>query len=157
MRPIITELNNGILSSKMAMPLKDLTSNNDAGFEMSRKVFNKAYIPKTNFALVQQGTTVVERNSLALNQKVVIDGQRTVPQKKWIGGNRDASSIIARRKMNATGAGMTTVGPQSFTNIVDNNTARDARIRMRSSGNTVPVKVTQKNMVKIPAITVMKH
>ena len=150
MRPTITQLNNGMLSSKMAMPLKDLTSNNEAAFEMSRKLFNKSYIPNTNFAIPQTGTTILQREALALNNKVVIDGQRTALQKKWIGGNRDASSVMSRRKMNTTGAIMNTPGPQSFTNIIDRNTARDARSRMRSSGNTVPVKVTQKNLLPLP-------
>lgn len=150
MRPIITESNNGVLTSKMAMPLKDLTSDNDASFELSRKLFLKSYLPNTNFALPQTGSTILQRESLALNNKVVIDGKRTTSQKKWIGGNRDASSVVARRKMNTTGAIINTVGPQSFVNIVDNNTARDAIIRVRSSGSRVPVKVTQKNLLPPP-------
>jgi len=134
----------------MAMPLKDLTSDNDASFELSRKLFLKSYLPNTNFALPQTGSTILQREALALNNKVVIDGKRTAAQKKWIGGNRDASSIIARRRMNTTGAIMNTVGPQSFANIADNNTRIDALTRVRSSGSRVPVKVSQKNVLPPP-------
>ena len=132
--PIITELNNGIIVADSAMPLKDLTSNNEAAFSMSRKLFQKSFVN--------------DPGTLALSNKVVV----SAAQKKWIGGNRDASSIIARRKISATGSNISnSSGGTSFTNIVDNNTAKDARIRVRSSGYRVPPKVTQKNVIS-PAI-----
>lgn len=140
-KPIPTEINNGILSSKGGMPMKDLTSDNTASFSMSRKMF-KSYVPKPNFSVPQVVNTVIERESLALSNKVVIDGGKTALQKKWIGGNRDASSMIRKKQMHNTAAIFSKSGPFSFKNVVDNNTARDARIRCRSSGYSVPPKVT---------------
>lgn len=146
--PILNQLNNGI-STSSGMPMKDLSSDNDASFGMSRKIFARAFVPKTNFLIPQIGTTVIERQALGIGNKVVIDGKKTVGQKKWIGGNRDASSMITRRQIINTSQINAHVGPQSFKNIEDNNTAKDARIRVRSSGYRVPPKVTQKNVLPI--------
>lgn len=132
-----TEINNGISNVKMGMPMKDLTSDNNASFEMNRRLFQKAYIPPNNFAIKQQGKTVMQRETLGLsNNQVVIDGPKTVYQKKWIGGNRDASQVAKNRRVNATGAIMSNVNnaPTSFKDIVDTNTARDALRRVRGGG-----------------------
>ena len=146
-KPILTEINNGIASTaKGGMPLKDLTSDNTASFSLSRKMF-KSYVPKPNFSIPQVGKTVIERESLALSNKVVIDGGKTALQKKWIGGNRDASSMIRKRQMHNTAGIFSKTGPFSFTNVVDNNTAREARIRARADGYRVPPKVTQQNVI----------
>ena len=147
--PILTQLNNGILVD--GMPMKDLTSDNDSSFAMSRKLFMRAFTPNTNFAIEQQGTTVIQRQALGIDNKVVIDGKKTVGQKKWIGGNRDASSMLTRRKITNIGQIDSTPGPQSFKNIVDNNTAKDAINRARSSGYRVPLKVTQQHLLPIPS------
>jgi hypothetical protein len=134
----LTGLNNGI----GAMPLKDLTSDNNSTFSMSRRLFTKALIPpRTNEDAI--GETVVQRESLGMsNNRVIIDGAKTPLQKKWIGGNRDASSMIARKKMVNT-SNMST-GPQSFVNVVDPNTARQALIRTRAGGARVPIKVSMR-------------
>ena len=132
-----TEINNGISNVKMGMPMKDLTSDNNASFEMNRRLFQKAYIPKNNFAVKQQGATVIQRETLGLsNNQVVIDGPKTFYQKKWIGGNRDASQVAKNRRVNASGAVMSNVNnaPTSFKDIVDTNTARDALRRVRGGG-----------------------
>lgn len=132
-----TEINNGISNVKMGMPMKDLTSDNNASFEMNRRLFQKAYIPKNNFAVKQQGATVIQRETLGLsNNQVVIDGPKTFYQKKWIGGNRDASQVAKNRRVNASGAVMSNVNnaPTSFKDVVDTNTARDALRRVRGGG-----------------------
>ena len=132
-----TEINNGISNVKMGMPMKDLTSDNNASFEMNRRIFQKAYIPKNNFAIKQQGKSVMQRETLGLsNNQVVIDGPKTFYQKKWIGGNRDASQVAKNRRINASGAVMSNVnnGPTSFKDIVDTNTAREALRRVRGGG-----------------------
>jgi hypothetical protein len=132
-----TEINNGISNVKMGMPMKDLTSDNNATFEMNRILFQKAYIPPNNFAIRQQGKSVIERESLGLsNNQVVIDGPKTFYQKKWIGGNRDASQVAKNRRVNATGAVMANVNnrPTSFKDISDTNTAREALRRVRGGG-----------------------
>ena len=153
-QPIKTELNNGIITAKAAMPLKDLTSNNEAEFSMSRRLFNRSYINTSNFAINQTGKSVIERESLGLSQKVIIDGPKSTLQKKWIGGNRDASNIISRRKISNTGNILSKTGTNdfSFKNIVDNNTAADARIRCRAGGYRVPPGVTQKNVIPVQRI-----
>ena len=149
-KPIITELNNGVLSSTHAMPLKDITSNNESVFSMSRRLFFRSSVvaEKPDFSVLQQGTTVIERESLALSNKVVIDGKKTALQKKWIGGNRDASSRLLRSKINNTAHLLAyNTGPTSFKNGNDKNAVNDAIIRVRSSGYRVPPSVTQKNVI----------
>ena len=135
----LTALNNGI----GAMPLKDLTSDNNSTFSMSRRLFTKALIsPHINQKSIN-GESIIQRESLGVsNNRVIIDGAKTPLQKKWIGGNRDASSMIARKKMVNT-SNMST-GPQSFVNVVDPNTARQALIRTRAGGARVPLKVSMR-------------
>jgi hypothetical protein len=146
--PILTEINNGILSTKNAMPQKDLTSDNNSSFEMNRKLFNKTYYPTNSFSNLQNGTTVIERSALGLaNNKTIISGGKSILQKKWIGGNRDASQITKNRRVHSSGSN--TVGPTSFKNVKDNNTARQALIRTRAGGYVAPPKVTQKNVPSV--------
>ena len=149
-QPIVTQLNNGIIVANSAMPMKDLTSNNEAEFSMSRKLFNKSYFLKPSLSL--SGTSIIQRESLGLSTKVVIDGDKSVNQKKWIGGNRDASSMISRRKINNTGSILSasnSEGSSSFKNVADNNTQRNALIRCRAGGYRVPPSVTQKHVMPI--------
>jgi hypothetical protein len=153
-QPIITELNNGVLTSTHAMPLKDITSNNESVFSMSRRLFFRSSVvaDKPDFSINQQGTTVIERESLALSNKVVIDGKKTALQKKWIGGNRDASSRLLRSKiMNTAHLLANNSGPTSFKNGNDKNVVNDAITRVRSSGYRVPPSVTQRNVLP-PAV-----
>jgi hypothetical protein len=153
-QPIITELNNGVLTSTHAMPLKDITSNNESVFSMSRRLFFRSSVvaDKPDFSIKQQGTTVIERESLALSNKVVIDGKKTALQKKWIGGNRDASSRLLRSKVNNTAHLLANnSGPTSFKNGNDKNAVNDAITRVRSSGYRVPPSVTQRNVLP-PAV-----
>ena len=146
-QPIKTGLNNGIVTGKSGMPMKDITSNNDAEFSMSRMLFNRSFIDKS--IISHNGNSFIQRESLGLSTKVVIDGSKTTAQKKWIGGNRDASSIISRRKINNTGNILSNTDSTSFKNVIDNNTAKDALIRTRSSGYRVPPAVTQKYAMSI--------
>ena len=110
---------------------------------MSRRLFTKALIsPHINQQSIN-GESIIQRESLGVsNNRVIIDGAKTPLQKKWIGGNRDASSMIARKKMVNT-SNMST-GPQSFVNVVDPNTARQALIRTRAGGARVPLKVSMR-------------
>lgn len=146
-KPIITELNNGIIKANNAMPMKDITSVNEASFSMSRKLFNKSFVPNPLFNVKSTSSSVIQRESLALSNKVVIDGKKTPLQKKWIGGNRDASSVTSNRKIQNSGAISSSNNQVSFKNIKDNNTEREALIRLRGSGYRVPPKVTQKNVL----------
>jgi hypothetical protein len=143
-KPILTVLNNGVLRSTNAMPLKDLTSDNDASFELSRKLFNKSYIPKPNFQIAPIGRSFFQRRAPGIEHGYIVDGPKSVQQKKWIGGNRDASSITASRRKSTTGAVITYAGPQSFVNIKDNNSRIDALARVRGGGACVPPKVSNR-------------
>jgi hypothetical protein len=141
--PINTIINNGIVIAKSAMPMKDSTSNNESEFSMVRRLFNRSFFQKT-YTNNTNSTSVIQRESLGLSNKVIIDGNKTSLQKKWMGGNRDASSVVANRKIVNTGSILSKSNKLSFKNIADNNTARDALIRARAGGYCVPPKVTNK-------------
>lgn len=143
--PIRTILNNGVLSSTNAMPLKNLTSDNS--FSNNRNLFQNAYQPPVNYAVKQQTKSFFQRSTGALPHGYMVDGPKSVFQKKWIGGNRDASQTAMRRRMNTTGASMMTTGDQSFKNPNDNNPRIEALARVRGGGARVPPKVSQKNVI----------
>ena len=69
-----TEMNNGTLSSVKAMPQKDLSSDGTSSFAMARRQYTEVY-PVINPSVNKQ--------------------------KKFIGGNRDASSVVARSHSSA--------------------------------------------------------
>ena len=139
--PILTELNNGIINANGAMPLKDLTSDNTASFELTRKLVNKSYQPPINYMTAPTGRSFFQRRAPAIEHGFIVDGPKSVQQKKWIGGNRDASQITANRRKKSAGQIMTYSGPKSFTNTKDNNARIDALARVRGGGATVPPKI----------------
>jgi hypothetical protein len=147
--PTRTELNNGVLSSTNAMPLKTLTSDNTQSFSNNRQLFQNAYQPPVNYSLRQTTRSFFQRSTGALPHGYIVDGPKSVFQKKWIGGNRDASQTAMRRRMNTTGASLTTPGPQSFKNPNDNNPRIEALARARGGGACVPPKVSQRNIVQV--------
>ena len=147
--PVIRGINNNILNFKNAMPLKNLTSNNEQSSEIDRKLFNKAFQPNVDYSLTQTGTSVIQRESPAIQHGYVVDGAKTVLQKKWIGGNRDASQTTLRRRMNTTGQAIQKSGPVSFNSGNDNNPRIDALARVRGSGSRVPLKVTNRPSIGI--------
>jgi len=147
--PIIQGINNNILNFKNAMPLKNLTSNNEQSSEIDRKLFNKAFQSNVNYSLNQTGNSVIQRESPAIQHGYVVDGAKTALQKKWIGGNRDASQTTLRRRMNTTGQAIQKSGPVSFNSGNDNNPRIDALARVRGSGSRVPLKVTNRPSIGI--------
>jgi len=140
-KPIIQTLNNDILTAKNAMPLKNLTTNNEQSFEIDRKLFNKAYQPPVNFSLAQTGRSFFQRQTPGIQHGYIVDGPKTTLQKKWIGGNRDASQTALRRRMTTTGQANQKTGPKSFNTTTDNNSRIDALARVRGGGSRVPLKV----------------
>ena len=114
---IIQNIMNNVLSSQKAMPLKDSTSTGDSNFSGARHQYIEA-----------------------LNTNPVSN------QKKWIGGNRDASDRIRNLRVNTIGLGTLNAvkQPMSFTTSIPTNTVREAKKRVRSGGATVPAKVTHK-------------
>lgn len=112
-------INNNQLSSQKAMPLKDSTTPNDSFFSLPRHQYIES---------LQQDLSVLN------------------PQKKWIGGNRDASQIVKNRRMNSVGLGSlnSESNPMSFTSSSEKNTVREAKKRVRNGGSAVPAKVIHK-------------
>jgi hypothetical protein len=158
MYPIRNDINNKILYGNRAMPLKDLTSDNSSTFSIGRKAYTKIPAPQTiplvnnDKHTISQGTT----NNLLFGfsggasiNRNISNGASTV-QKKWIGGNRDASQIIENQRINNIGNNSlnSNGGAFSMTSSVEKNTVRQALHRTRNSGSTVPSKVTQKNIQK---------
>ena len=112
-----TGLNNGTLSSLKAMPQKDLTSDGASSFAMARRRYTEVY--------------------------PVID-QSVNKQKKFIGGNRDASSVVARRRAAEVGVGSLNANkaPTSMMGVRDINDTTSALRRARAGGAYVPPKKT---------------
>ena len=109
------------------MPMKDLTSDSAGSFAADRRLY-------ANQAAITQPS---------VNQLV---------QKKWIGGNRDASDVAFRRRIAAMVSSLNpTGGPFSFTANNEKNTRIEALNRCRNSGNCVPPKVrASKNSTNVP-------
>lgn len=135
-RPIINDMNNAISNSRMGMPIKDITSDGASTFEMNRKLFSRTYTtPATT--IPNPGVAKVERNALGLsNNQAVITGPAVPIQKKWIGGNRDASQITKNRRVQQSGKTMANLQnqPISFVNDRDPNVIRQAITRVRGGG-----------------------
>ena len=123
MKPILQNINNAVLTGERAMPMKDSTSDNTNSFSLGRMTF------------ARRGHADIG----------------AVPENKWVGGNRDASQVIANRRINGIANGSLNAQPLfrvdqklSFTSKTDQNTQRDALHRTRSGGARVPAKVTHK-------------
>ena len=144
--PLIREINNGILKAKNAMPQKDITSDGTASFSLGRKLFQKTVVSATTNTITI-GKMVIQRKELGLgDHQSIIAGPATTLQKRWIGGNRDSSNITKKLAMNAIGKPELNVAGTAvaFKNVMDNNTQRQARRRVRHVGAAVPAKVTHK-------------
>jgi len=105
------------------MPMKDITSDGTSSFALNRMAFARR-------GAVEQGSS---------------------PENKWVGGNRDASNVIAKKRIQYIANGSLNAQPLysdtqklSFTTKTDQNTQRDALHRTRSGGSRVPAKVTHK-------------
>jgi len=139
-RPIINQLNNGILSSKHAMPQKDVNSDNGESFAIDRTLFLKSYQPPVNYSLRQTTRSFFQRRSPAIEHGFVVDGPKSSFQKKWMNTSRDSSSVTMNRRMNTTGAVLQTPGPFAFKNT-EKNSRIEALTRVRGGGARVPPKV----------------
>jgi len=119
---IIQNINNGVLTSKYAMPQKDLTSNGESSFAMGRQQFRST-------------DTNAKKDSLV---------------KKWYGNSssRDSSAILQKRAIGAVGKGSLNLNGESmsFAGHNDVNTTREALHRVRHLGCAVPAKCRFKDM-----------
>jgi hypothetical protein len=113
--------NNGILKGQKAMPQKDITSDGTSTFSMNRQNYMETFSTAT--------ITNAQKN------------------KKKFYGNRDASQVVANRRVDqiANGSLNNAATSIAFTTVTDRNVERQALHRMRSAGSSVPAKVTNNN------------
>ena len=137
----INTMNNGKLSAIKAMPQKDSTSDGDSTFSVDRRAYVKTY---TN-NLTNMANPLGHFGMGNHIRPTVFDGNQTAAQKKW-SGNRDASEVIRRQRINSVGVGSLNAKnqPMCFQTHSNINTTRDALRRVRAGGATVPKKVTKK-------------
>lgn len=116
--PSASTSDNGILNCSYAMPFKEDNADGQNSFSMGRQIYHETARANASFT------------------------PHIMQQKKWIGGNRDASQRTIDARTNAIGLGSMNVngGATSFKNIADNNTERNARQRARSGGAVAPLK-----------------
>jgi hypothetical protein len=121
MARVITEINNGIATAPKGMPFKDSTSDGDSSFAIGRRTYVETQTKKPTES-----------------QKI---------EKKWY-GNRDASQIVANRRIDQVGVGSlnTNGGDMSFKTTRDVNVTHRALSQARSGGAIVPPKVTRNTM-----------
>jgi hypothetical protein len=114
----LTQINNAILTSTKAMPLKDLTSDNNSTFSMARKQYIRVLGEDTNFNV------------------------NTNIQKKWYGNSsiRDSTKVIAKKIRNNVGNGSLNYSNNNFAFVDTNhiNTRFQALKRVRNSGFITP-------------------
>jgi hypothetical protein len=127
--PIINNINNGEMNAIRAMPQKDITSDNESSFEMSRNIYTRTF---------PTGGTSNYMNG-----------------KKWY-GNRDASQVTTNRRTNQVGVGSLNAsnGYMGFTTHSDINTTRDALRRVRAGGAVAPAKKgANRNNAPVPSFS----
>lgn len=112
-------VNNGVASGQKAMPMKDSTSDGTASFSIDRHNYSDA-----------------------LNVQTVSE----IQSKKWIGGNRDASQVVANRRVASVGVGSLNASgnSMSFVSNANRSVVDQALTRVRGGGYVVPPKVTKK-------------
>ena len=114
--PILTGLNNGILTGTQVMPAKDGVSDGNSLFSLSRRSFMRVMPLTTETNAVQQ-------------------------EKKWY-GNKDASQVTANARVSQVGIG-TLGSTQAFKSSTETNSVRQALNRVRGGGRAVtPMKKT---------------
>ena len=110
-------MNNSILGGRSAMPLKATTSLNENNFSMNRVLFAKTI-------------NAVEAQTAD-----------TLKAKQFFGDrNRDASSVIHRRKILNAGEKNSSGENMSHQGAKTTNMAKQAQQRVRSSGSVPPKK-----------------
>lgn len=114
--PILTGLNNGILTGTRVMPAKDGVSDGNSLFSLSRRSFMRVMPLTTETNTVQQ-------------------------EKKWF-GNKDASQVTANARVSQVGIGGLG-STQAFKSSTETNSVRQALNRVRGGGRAVtPMKKT---------------
>ena len=123
-QPILTGFNNGILRGDKAMPAKDITSDGNSSFSMSRRSYMRV-MPLT-----------IQSNAIQ-------------QEKKWF-GNRDASQVTANARVSQVGIGTSNTAQSSFSfkSSTETNSERQALNRLRGGGRAVvPMKNTMSTKI----------
>jgi hypothetical protein len=147
--PIKQTINNGITYAQNGMPQKDITSDGDSSFSIARKNYKKLYtiVPSTNntTTITPLPPTPPEYISNGSSQIPTYTSSTLLPNKKWY-GNRDASQIIANRRVSEIGKGSLNKNgaAMAFQTKNDINVRRDALIRTRNSGYVTTPKIRNK-------------
>ena len=126
--------NNAVLSGMKAMPPKYSTGEGGAAFAISRHEYAETVRSTPETVVIQTS-------------------------KKWF-GNRDASDVIARRRVREIGVGSLNAskGNMAFMNKNDQNARIDALARVRGGGYMVPPKVRNRpGQSGVPIITGPVH
>ena len=156
--PIINDINNRVLSSRGAMPLKNNSTSDGTGdFAHGRENYRRGIDlnPATNTINPNATGIGQSRNGAfggvanmffsqsARSSILPSEAPRYQQQKKWIGGNRDASNIAAKRRINNIGVGSLNAAQtrMNFASGFDANIHREALVRTRNSGSVVCKKV----------------
>jgi hypothetical protein len=155
--PIINNINNGELNSIRAMPQKDITSDNESSFEMSRSIYSRTFpnnitkTPVTHTNYIWQA----RRNIQQITSLPSGTSSNQMNGKKWY-GNRDASQVTTNRRTNQVGAGSLNAlnKPIGFTTHIDINTTNDALRRVRAGGAVAPAKKgANRNNAPVPTFS----
>lgn len=162
--PILNDINNQILSGRGAMPAKNNTSDGTADFSNGREYYRRSFqlqsVPRvadpnnpTLFYGQSRSGVFGGVNGMFFRQSARSTTLPSEPpkyqeQKKWIGGNRDASSIVEKRRTNTIGVGTLNANgtPMQFMSGYDANVNRQALTRVRAGGATVPKKTQMRSM-----------
>jgi hypothetical protein len=146
MQPIINNINNSVLKSVHAMPMKDGSADGTDSFAITRHEYVKTFANSTRLTSDLKPPSQGMSGFMGRNRilPTVFDGTHSIEQKKWIGGNRDASSVSTKNRTIATGTGTlnASMTPMSFVSNV--NVQREAKHRTRSGGSAAPAKKIHK-------------
>ena len=131
---IRTEINNGLLKTQNAMPQKDSTSDGQSSFSADRRAYYHTSTLKPKI-------TVLNPPHLGMTNHTVFDGTHTAKQKQWY-GNRDASEVTRRNRVQGVGLGTfnSTGQAMSFESHSNVNTVNSALNRVRGGGAVAPPK-----------------
>jgi len=135
---IKTGINNGMLKTNNGMPQKDSTSDNQSSFSIDRRAYNDTRTLNPLINTIRPGNYGYNTSR---SFPTVFDGTSTPKQKQWY-GNRDASEITRKNRVNSVGLGTTNNGtnPISFESHANVNTINHALRRVRSGGAVAPPK-----------------
>lgn len=135
---IKTEINNGLLKGKNAMPQKDSTSDAQNSFSMDRQAYVNSWTNNPSNTKQNLPNFGIDRRS---GLPTVFDGTHSAVQKKW-GSNRDASEIVRKNRVLSVGLGTFNATGQamSFESHANVNTVNSALRRVRGGGAVAPPK-----------------